>query len=212
MCHEAPLPARSQMETLMKATRRHMFIVAALVGAFALHAAAFAQSTHWDELGALSFPENYPTPEASARLYDELQFQRACQVYLWALPAMNMVAMRDGQAAAFGAGNNVLVISKDRLNAKTIVSTGNPDVIHGLAFVDLKDGPLVFDAPPQMQGLLDDFWHRPLTDIGAAGPDQGKGGKFLSLGMEKGKPFNPDARMKKILTDATLVGEAMAKV
>ena len=32
-----------------------------------------------------------------------------------------------------------------------------------------------------------------------------------SLGIEKGKPFNPDARMKKILTEGTLVGEAMAK-
>ena len=32
-----------------------------------------------------------------------------------------------------------------------------------------------------------------------------------SLGIEKGKPFQPDARMKKILTEATLVGEAMAK-
>jgi hypothetical protein len=33
-----------------------------------------------------------------------------------------------------------------------------------------------------------------------------------SLGIEKGKPFQPDARMKKLLTEATLVGEAMAKV
>jgi hypothetical protein len=32
-----------------------------------------------------------------------------------------------------------------------------------------------------------------------------------SLGIEKGKPFQPDARMKKLLTEATLVGEAMAK-
>jgi hypothetical protein len=31
------------------------------------------------------------------------------------------------------------------------------------------------------------------------------------LGIEKGKPFNPDARQKKILESATLVGEAMAK-
>jgi len=31
------------------------------------------------------------------------------------------------------------------------------------------------------------------------------------LGLEKGKPFKPDARQKKILTDAALVGEAMAK-
>jgi hypothetical protein len=33
-----------------------------------------------------------------------------------------------------------------------------------------------------------------------------------SLGIEKGKPFQPDARMKKLLTEATLVGEAMGKV
>jgi len=31
------------------------------------------------------------------------------------------------------------------------------------------------------------------------------------LGLEKGKPFKPDARQTKILTDAALVGEAMAK-
>jgi hypothetical protein len=54
-------------------------------------------------------------------------------------------------------------------------------VIYGLAFLDLKDGPVVFEAAPQMQGLLDDFWHRPITDVGLAGPDQGKGGKYLLL-------------------------------
>jgi hypothetical protein len=31
------------------------------------------------------------------------------------------------------------------------------------------------------------------------------------LGLEKGKPFRPDARQTKILTDAALAGEAMAK-
>ena len=116
-----------------------------------------SQSTHWDELSELPFKESYPTANASAQLYDELQFQRACQVYLWALPAMNMVAMRDGQAAAFGAGNNVLAVWKDRPNAKTIITTGNPDVIYGLGFVDLKDGPVVYEAAPQMQSPLDDF-------------------------------------------------------
>ncbi|HEY5446461.1 MAG TPA: hypothetical protein VIJ87_18780 [Pyrinomonadaceae bacterium] len=54
-----------------------------------------------DELSKLPFKESYPTPETSEQLYQALQFQRAVQVYLWALPAMNMVAMRDGQAATF---------------------------------------------------------------------------------------------------------------
>jgi hypothetical protein len=30
------------------------------------------------------------------------------------------------------------------------------------------------------------------------------------LGIEKGKPFNPDARQKKLLEEATFVGESMA--
>jgi len=139
------------------------------------------QCSNWDELTSLRFPGNQPSKEAPARLYDELQFQRACQVYLWALPAMNMVRVRHGEAGGCGSGNDVLDIWKDRISAKTIISTANPDVIYGLAFVDLKDGPIVFEAAPQMQGLLNDFWHRPLTDVGLAGPDQGKGGKYLLL-------------------------------
>jgi hypothetical protein len=34
---------------------------------------------------------------------------------------------------------------------------------------------------------------------------------FASVGIKKGQPFNPDARMKKILTDAVAVGNATAR-
>jgi hypothetical protein len=37
-------------------------------------------------------------------------------------------------------------------------------------------------------------------------------GLLASIGIEKGKPFNPDARMKKILTDAAAVGNVTARV
>jgi hypothetical protein len=36
-------------------------------------------------------------------------------------------------------------------------------------------------------------------------------GLFAAIGIEKGKPFNPDARMKKILVDAAAVGDATAR-
>ena len=36
-------------------------------------------------------------------------------------------------------------------------------------------------------------------------------GFFQSVGIEKGKPFAPDARMKKILTDAAAIGDATAR-
>jgi hypothetical protein len=59
-----------------------------------------------------------------------------------------------------------------------------------MSYVDLgKDGPIVFEAPPQLQGILLDFWQRPIPvdggkffgDVGLPGPDGGKGGKFLLL-------------------------------
>lgn len=36
-------------------------------------------------------------------------------------------------------------------------------------------------------------------------------GQFASIGIKKGQPFNPDARLKKILTDAVAVGNAAAR-
>jgi hypothetical protein len=37
------------------------------------------------------------------------------------------------------------------------------------------------------------------------------GGQFAAIGIVKGKPFNPDARMRKILTDAIAVANASAR-
>ncbi|MDM0110558.1 DUF1254 domain-containing protein [Variovorax sp. J22R133] len=37
-------------------------------------------------------------------------------------------------------------------------------------------------------------------------------GQLAAIGIAKGKPFNPDARMKKILTDAAAVGNAAGRV
>jgi hypothetical protein len=41
-------------------------------------------------IGTLSFTHDfangYPTKETVEKLYDERDFQRACQAYLWALP------------------------------------------------------------------------------------------------------------------------------
>lgn|SRR5215213_622482 len=139
-------------------------------------------AAHRETLTNLPFPGGYPAAEAAATLWDELLFQRAVQVYLWALPAMNLDAMRRAQESEFGTGGNVLAVWKDRIDANTVVLTANPDVIYALAWLDLdRDGPTVVEAPAGLQGLLDDAWHRPLTDVGLAGPDQGKGGKYLVL-------------------------------
>lgn len=166
------------------------------LAALTLVCAALAPAAAADRYQALAdtpFVNDYPTPEAARTLDEELFFQRAVQVYLWALPAVNMYAMKEGQARTFGSGYNVLAIFEQRLKANTLITTPNSDVIYGIGFLDLAEhGPTVIDAPPMMQALLDDFWHRPLVgpnidgiqylaDIGLPGPDRGKGGKYLLL-------------------------------
>ena len=151
---------------------------------------AQAQTSRYKELANLPFANNRPTPETAKILSDELLFQRATQTYLWAMPLINTLGMKVGSEEKFGSGYNVLPIWKKRLDAKTLITTPNSDVIYAMSYVDLgKDGPLVFEAPPQLQGILLDFWQRPIPvdggkyfgDVGLFGPDQGKGGKFLLL-------------------------------
>jgi hypothetical protein len=151
---------------------------------------AMAETSRFDALANAAFVENRPTPETTQVLRDELLFQRATQAYLWALPLINTLGMKVGSESVFGAGYNVLPIWKKRLDAKTLVTTPNSDVIYAMSYVDLgKDGPLVFEAPPNLQGILLDFWQRPIPvdggefygDVGLPGPDGGKGGKFLLL-------------------------------
>jgi hypothetical protein len=146
--------------------------------------------SRFNELANLPFSENRPTSETAKALRDEQLFQRATQTYLWAMPLINTVGMKDGSEKVFGVGYNVLPIWKKRLDAKTLITTPNSDLIYAMSYVDLgKDGPIVFEAPANMQSILLDFWQRPIPvdggqyfgDIGFFGPDQGKGGKLLIL-------------------------------
>ncbi|MGA2404799.1 MAG: DUF1254 domain-containing protein, partial [Syntrophobacteraceae bacterium] len=133
-------------------TTKHQFALAALLAAgLALCAApnAFTQPSRYDELADLPFKEGYVSKDNVQKLLDELFFQRAVQTYLWALPALNMYGMKEGSEKVFGKGYNVLPIFKKRLNAKTLITTPNSDVIYALGYLDLKeDGPLVIEVPP----------------------------------------------------------------
>ena len=164
---------------------------------------AHAQVNRYDELANSPMVENRPTPETSKRLKDELLFQRATQTYLWALPLINTLGMKVGSEKTFGSGYNVLPVWKKRLDARTLVTTPNSDVIYAMSYLDLgRDGPMVFEAAPGLQGILLDFWQRPIPgptiggqafagDVGLPGPDAGKGGRFLILPPGYDKPV-PD--------------------
>ena len=264
-------------------------------------------------IGALEFTHDfangYPTEQTLEKLYDERDFQRACQAYLWALPAVSFAAWQRGLTQGLGAGNGQIVAILS-YEARRGILTANATTPYYLAFADLSSGPLVVDMPPRgVQGGISDAWQRSLPDsesparyllVGpqdevpgdVAGyvvrrsptfnifiglrltdtePERAKealghlrvhpyaqrgssptmaifdaGTKSWSgipprgmaywqrlddviqreplethdiffhamlrpLGLEKGKPFRPDTRQTKILTDGALVGEAMAK-
>jgi hypothetical protein len=147
-------------------------------------------TTRFNGLANLPFDKGRPTAETAQTLEDELLFQRATKIYLWALPLINTLGMKVGAEAAFGTGYNVMTIWMKRLDAKTHITTPNSDLIYGMVFANLGEtGPLVFEAPPKLQGILLDFWQRPMPvdggkffgDVGLPGPDGGKGGKILIL-------------------------------
>jgi hypothetical protein len=255
------------------------------------------------------FANGYPTDATVDKLYDERDFQRACQSYLWSLPAVSFRSWQKGITEQLGARNGqvVAILSYE---ARRGILTANATTPYYLGFVDLSAGPLVVEMPPSgVQGGINDAWQNALPETAAAGKylvlapgqevfgdvsgyiirrsptvniflgirltdaDPGLAKEALSqlqmypyaqrdnppeldvldagtkswsglpprgmdywqrvdeviqaepieardiffhamlrpLGIEKGKPFKPDARQTKILTDAALVGEAMAK-
>jgi hypothetical protein len=123
---------------------------------------ALGQTSRYDELANLPFENGYPTKEGVETLKDELLFQRAVQSYIWALPALNMYAMKEGSEKVFGKGYNILPIWKNRLNAKTLVTTPNsePSAEHApkieilRARYEAEDGTGGVDVTEKVASLL----------------------------------------------------------
>jgi hypothetical protein len=255
------------------------------------------------------FANGYPTDAAIEELYDERDFQRACQAYLWSLPAVSFAAWQRGITKGLGVRNGQIVAILSYESRRGIL-TANATTPYYLGFADISSGPLVLEMPAEgVQGGTSDAWqmaipgteppakylvlgpgqqvpgdvagyavrHSPTFNIflgvRLTDPDPQRAKEALAqlkmypytqrnkpppmeifdagtkawsglpprgmeywerldeviqkepieprdiffhamlrpLGLEKGKPFEPDARQRKTLTDAALVGEAMAK-
>lgn len=124
----------------------------------------------------------HPAVSTIPELYDELDFQRAVQAYIWATPFVALSAMFESQERDYGATLTRQGIFEQSVTPEYIVFTGNNTTIYSLGQLDLKKhGPIVLEAPAGALGGIDNHWQYPLSDIGPFGPDKGKGGKFLIL-------------------------------
>ncbi|MBN3852261.1 DUF1254 domain-containing protein [Paraburkholderia sp. Ac-20340] len=135
-------------------------------------------STVETRIGKLEFTDGVPTPSTAQLVYDNLDFQRGVEAFLNGIPGASLVAMREG-IRSFGADNGTIALAETLTDSRTLLLTANTESVYFFGWLDLKNGPVVVEGPPNVLGVIDDFWFRYVADFGNAGPDRGKGGKFL---------------------------------
>jgi hypothetical protein len=170
----------------MTANRREFGLLGASA-AFALGASpALAQTTSPTATAAsptmTGFRPQYeldvPTGETAQRMFDELAYQRAVQVYLWGLPAVGMQQYRVANAKAMGGGSDDYKLGYlgDLLKSNIEHLTGNPDSMYVDYMFDTHNGPIVAEVPPTLPGFIDDIWELPVIDVI---PKVSPSGKYL---------------------------------
>lgn len=139
-------------------------------------------------IGELSFFDGVPTPETAQKVYDQLDFSRGLETFLNGIPGASMVAIRSGSREVGGIDGTVGIF-ETLMDSKSLFLTPNTESVYYATWIDLKNGPIVVETPPDVLGVVNDFWFRYVCDMGNAGPDKGKGGKFLILPPDfKGTP------------------------
>jgi hypothetical protein len=131
-------------------------------------------------IGTLEFTDGMPSQDTLDRVYDHLDFTHAFNAFMNAMQGVNFEAIHRGFLDA-GVKDNEFILFSDMMDAKTVMLVANVDTVYVFGFLDLTQGPLVLQVPPQLLGLINDAWFRWVTDVGSAGPDRGLGGKYLIL-------------------------------
>jgi len=127
--------------------------------------------------------------ESTGRSWDLVtrgMHRRAIEAVIWGMPAVNFDRLYQSMARAAGAWNQVAYWSR-LPDWKNQTLTPNPDVLYFLPFLNTRDvGPVVLQIPPagadgSLTGSVDDCWQTAIEDVGPAGVDKGKGGRYLIL-------------------------------
>jgi len=95
---------------------------------------------------------------------------------------------------------------KKNLRVYLLGQAGNPPE---MKFVNISGKAFNTIGPSDYSAF--EYLNRTIQDEPSDAMDPDTLGIFAAIGIEKGKPFNPDARMKKILVDAAAVGDATAR-
>src|SRR6266487_2454461 len=93
---------------------KQSLLTAALAGALAFVTIGTQAENIDTRIGKLSFTHDfangYPMKATVEKLYDERDFQRACQAYLWAMPMVSFAEWQHAGQAVLGAGDTDVVL------------------------------------------------------------------------------------------------------
>ena len=116
--------------------------------------------------------------------------RRAIEAIIWGMPAVNFELMYQAMVRETKGTFNQIVYWSRLPDWKSQTLTPNPDTIYLMPFFDTKDGPIIIEVPPADDGVINgtimDSWQTPLEDVGPAGADNGKGGKYLIVPPDYG--------------------------
>ncbi len=147
-------------------------------------------------IGTLDFDLGVPTSQTASMLYDEMDFQRAVQCYLWGIPIVGMEQFKQAEQQNAGPKSGDLVVYDD-YRSKSVILTANTTTPYISSIINLAEsGPVVIGYPAgATAGALIDWWDRPITDLGIPGPDRGQGTQVLLVGPGQEVPASGDYRV-----------------
>src|SRR5262245_34347392 len=176
---QSPPPHSStQQETPM--TTKHVLLAGAAALALPAAPSPGQAQTVDTRIGKLELQAGYPSKATAEKLFDEMDFQRATQAFIWALPAVGCHGLHLAHRNTFGAKDGDVVLYQT-LKDKAGMLTPNLTTLYLMTFWRLAEHePMVLEvtAGATAGGFLD-IWQRPITDTGQTGPDRGGGGKYL---------------------------------
>ena len=118
--------------------------------------------------GELTFENGFevgiPAPQTVEALFDEIDYQRACQSYLWAMPLMGFyewMFVHDRLGVERGQ-----VVYHESYQSKLGGLTFNTSTPYVVTFVDLREGPLRVDIPDApVRGAMHSMWQVGITQM-----------------------------------------------
>lgn len=121
-----------------------------------------------------------------ADLSERTVHRRAVEAVIWGMPVVNYDLMYQAAVREAGGDFNQVIYWSRLPDWKIQTLTPNPDSIYLMPFINTKvAGPVVLEIPPADEGSITgtvmDVWQCALEDVGPAGVDKGRGGKYLIL-------------------------------